>query len=144
MKLDMFKIVSWATIVSGLFLCLYLGFLLTYPFQVSEVDQPFRVLNKDKQIKPGQTLVLGVGITKYMDVSASITQHLICDDSRVVSMPTRNSSLPIGSHRVTVAVPIPTDTPKGECRYVAGYDFKISGIRSIYRLLQSEQFYVTD
>lgn len=144
MKFDLFKCVSYLTILLGLLVCLYIGYLLTYPFVVSEVDQPFKVLNKDKHVKLGEVLVLGVGITKYMDSSARITQHLLCDGGRVVSMPTRYSSLPVGSHKLTVVIPVPTETPQGKCNYVAGYDFQINGIRSIYKSLHSETFDVSN
>ena len=77
----LFRLVSWATILSGLALCLYTGYLLTYPFKVSE--STFKVVSP--VVKPGGNLILAVDYCKWMDIPATSSRQL--NDGVIIELP---------------------------------------------------------
>lgn len=136
MRLDLFRCVSWATIVSGFFLSLYVGFVLTYPFKVSE--SKFKVLSP--VIKPGENLVLQVNYCKWMDLPAISTRQL--NDGVVIELPPSSTNLPKGCGSVVRYVPIPTSVPDGKYSYQTTLEYKLSVLRTIMVTTTSPEFHV--
>jgi len=139
MKLSLFKLISWITIVSGLFLCLYVGYILTYPFKVAEIKLPLPVLNKD-DIRPGGVVILEIGYTRYIEGVATIYSHFSCN-SGIYSLPDRSSFVSKGSGKIFTRVSLPINIPTGErCRYNAINEYNEHLLRSVQVSVDSEYF----
>lgn len=130
----LFRLVSWATILSGLALCLYIGYLLTYPFKVSETT--FEVLSP--VVKPGGNLVLKANYCKWMALPATSARQLV--DGIVVELPPSVTNLDVGCHTVIRYIPIPTGVPEGRYRYRTTVEYKVSILRSVRHTAISPEF----
>lgn len=132
----LFRLISWATILSGLALCLYVGYLLTYPFKVSQSE--FKVLSPI--VKPGGNLVLKVDYCKWMDIPAISSRQL--NDGVVIELPPAHTNFPVGCKSVIRYVPIPTGVPEGKYTYQTTLEYKISILRTVRTTTTSPEFHV--
>ena len=129
----LFRLISWATILSGLTLCLYIGYLLTYPFKVSETK--FEVLSP--VVKPGGNLVLKTDYCKWMALPATSTRQLV--DGIIIELPPSVTNLDTGCHVVIRYIPIPTGVPDGKYRYKTTVEYHISILRTVRHTALSAQ-----
>ncbi len=141
MRLDLFKSVAWITIISGLLLCLYVGYYLTYPFKVADIRLPLPVKNAN-EIRPGGVVVLEVGYTRFVEGTATIYSHFNCD-SGIYSLQDRSSFISKGSGKIFTRIMLPTGVPIGDnCTYQAINEYKIHTLRSVPVRVWSELFKV--
>ena len=133
----LFRLVSWATILSGLALCLYVGYLLTYPFKVSE--SKFSIVSP--VVKPGGNLILKVDYCKWVDIPATVTRQL--NDGVIIELPPAITNLPMGCYKNTIRyVPIPTGVPEGKYTYQTTLEYRISILRTVRTTTPSPEFHV--
>lgn len=141
MRIDLFKCVGWATIISGLFLCLYVGYYLIYPFKVTDISLPLPVKNAS-EIHPGGVVVLEVGYTRYIEGMATIYSHFNCD-SGIYSLQDRSSFVSKGSGKIFTRIMLPAGVPIGDsCTYQAINQYKVHELRSVSVRVWSEPFKV--
>lgn len=132
-----FYLVSWITILSGLALCLYVGYLLTYPFKVSE--STFKVVSS--VVKPGGNLILAVDYCKWMDVPAIVTRQL--NDGVIIELPPAVTNLPVGCYKNTIRyIPLPTGIPEGKYTYQTTLEYQVNILRTVRSTTTSPEFHV--
>lgn len=126
----------------GIGLVIFATIEAIYPFKISTVYQPYRVLNEKQQVKRGDDLVFEISYTKYRNVKTSSERSIVCNDGNLVVLASTTSNLPIGTHTLTVQVNVPTKTPLGICVYRQEIEYYVNKLQTQQKTYLSEPFTV--
>lgn len=120
----------------------YGTFLAIYPFKVSDVGQPYKILNPYKQVQRGDNLVMEIVYTKYLNVRAASEQSIICNQGELTVLPSSASNLPVGTNRLIIYLNVPTKTPIGDCIYRQEIEYNVNRFQTQKKTYLSEPFTV--
>lgn len=144
-KNKIFTIVSWIAISFITFVSATMIFWLLYPYPVSTIEEPIRILNKNNEVAVGEPIIQELKITKPNNIApADPTRVIICDDGNLVTMAGVPSALnlPIGSYTfVNDKYILPPKVAVGaKCSFVWTQTYQVNPIRKIAVEWTSEQF----
>lgn len=129
-------------IALGILLVIYVTYLAIYPFKVSTVYQPYRVLNEKQQVKRGDDLVFEISYTKYLNVKTTSERSFVCNDGNLIALAASTSNLPVGTHTLIVQVNVPTKTPLGTCVFRQEIEYYVNKLQTQQKTFMSQPFTV--
>ncbi len=129
-----------------------MGFLLTilfwllYPYQVSTVKEPIRILNEGKTVAIGTPIVQELVISKPNDEAPIETSRtIICSDGNLVTLSVLPGiNLPIGDYTlVNDRYILPPKVAVGtSCQFIWRQAYQVNPVRTISAEWRSEWFII--
>lgn len=146
-KNKIFTVLSWIIIAFITFVSSLIIFWFLYPYPVSSIKEPIRILNKNNEVTVGEPIIQELKITKPNNIApADPTRVLVCDDGNLVTLSAIPSTLnlPIGSYTfVNDRYILPPKVATGaKCAFVWTQSYQVNPIRKIAVEWTSEQFKV--
>ena len=136
-----FQYIAYLTIIAAFCLITLLGFWLLYPYNIISFEQtPFPILNENKTIKQGDTLVYESEYCKHLNVSSDTTRSF--SDGIVYNTPMVQSNRSVGCDDVKVYIEVPKNLPPSKYTLEILYRFQVNPIRKIDVKVSTEQFLV--
>lgn len=131
-----------ATVIIGVVLFSYIGYLMFYQFKPAEfLNSPFPV--EKKQIKQGEVLRYYIMYNKYMNVPVHVQQTLI--NHVQINFPATNTNLPTGEYKtVNNDVTIPSYVTPGEAYLLITFTYEVNPLRTIVLTAQTERFKIIE
>lgn len=122
----------------------YYNYIDTY--RLPEVQQPIEILNENKEIAVGETILMRIIVEKFEEAETNIDPSITCDDDNLITLKTGASTLPVGSFNVVQdRYTLP---PKVEVGSVCEFNFvgtyRINPYVSKVETWTSEQFKVVE
>lgn len=119
---------------------------LIMPYQTTELQQPIRILNSNREIRIGEAIIQELKINKPNDIAPdNPTRVIICNDGNLVTLSVlRQINLPIGIYTViddSYILP-PKVAVGSECVFVWRQDYRVNPLRVIPVEWRSESFKV--
>lgn len=148
-KNKIFTIISWAIIGFIAIVSATMIFWLLYPYPVSTIEEPIRILNKNNEIAIGEPIIQELKITKPNNIAPTDpTRVLICGDGNLITLsaiPT-TLNLPTGSYTfINDKYILPPKVAVGStCHFVWTQSYQVNWIRKIPVEWTSEQFKVKE
>jgi len=137
-----FVILSWAV---GLAL---VAFWQLYPYQVSDVHVPIKILNDGKVVTVGEPIIQELVINKPNDIAPQdVSRVILCDSGNLVLLtPPTARNLPVGKYTViNDQYILPPKIIDGDmCVFVWRQGYPVNPIRTIEREWKSEKFKVKE
>ena len=139
----------WHIIAIGTFVLLSIIvatalFWTIFPYQVSDVEVPVKILNKDKQIRIGEQIEMELIVSKPNDLKPEGTVFITCNDGNLVTMNSMTANLPKGDYRVVNnRYTLPPKVAVGTtCQFNFRNVYQVNPIRDITKDWYSEEFTV--
>lgn len=119
-------------------------FWLVYPYDVSKVEEPITVLNKNKEISIGSNIELELKVYKPNNIKPDTLIFISCDDGNLLPLTPLPVNLPIGKYTViSDSYILPPKVAIGaKCKFNFRNTYQVNPIRSIIREWSSEEFLV--
>lgn len=132
------------TFVSTTILVLIMLFWTIYPYKVSEVKVPIKILNENKQIRIGETIEMEIQVSKPSDLRPDGSVYITCNDGNLVPMNSITTNLPIGEYAVVNRLyKLPPKVAIGsKCQFNFRNSYQVNPIRDITKEWYSESFEV--
>lgn len=119
---------------------LLIAYWLLFPYDVQEhYKTPYEVLTP--QVKNGEELVYKVDFCKFMNADATIHPAIV--DGHIVTLPSKDTSLPRGCYELEAHVELP-ELAEGEYKYVETIKYRVNPIRTVSYTYESELFEVVE
>ena len=136
--------VTLLTFISASVIVITCLFWVLYPYQVSDVKVPIKILNKDNRIKVGDKIEMKLQVTKPRDIKPDGSVFITCDDGNLVTMASLTANLPVGQYPViNDKYTLPPKVAIGsKCVFNFRNSYKVNPIRTIIKEWHSEQFEV--
>lgn len=132
------------TFVSTTILVLIMLFWTIYPYKVSEVKVPIKILNDNKQIRIGETIEMEIQVNKPSELKPEGSVYITCNDGNLVTMNSMTTNLPVGEYTVVNRLyKLPPKVAVGsKCKFNFRNVYQVNPIRDITREWASEDFEV--
>ena len=146
-KNKIFMVASWLSIFFITFVSSLFIFWLIYPYQVTHIEEPITILNKNKEIRIGEPIQQLLKIHKPNNESPiNPTRVLICEDGNLVTLSAlpNTLNLPVGAYTFEndrYILP-PKVSPGAKCVFVWRQEYRVNPIRKIPVEWRSETFTV--
>ena len=143
------KVIMWLSLgvllLAGALIVLFFHWSF-YPYNVIEYKQPFEILNEDRQVARGEKLVFRVEYEKFMDIDATASTNITCQDGNLVTISAPTSSrFPIGKGDFVMdEVKIPMKTSLDMCKFNLQLHYHPNLIREVILNLETEWFEVIE
>ena len=126
---------------------IFVGLMLFWtvsPYQVSDVQEPIKILNENKQIKIGEPIEMELIVNKPTDIKPVGSVYITCDDGNLVTMNSSVTNLPVGKYTViNNRYLLPPKVMVGaKCQFNFRNVYQVNPIRDITREWNSEYFEV--
>jgi hypothetical protein len=123
------NIITWLLVVitSVVVIVFSYGMYTTFrPYNILEIQSPLRILNNNKEVKPGDILEIQLTYQKHYDMMGTITDHLVNGVVTILNSSPSNVRKTEPGEWVTFVryVHIPSNTPPGQyyIRMVTHYE----------------------
>lgn len=144
MKDKLWHVIAILTFVMLTIIVLTALFWTIYPYQVSDVKVPIKILNTNQQIKIGQPIEMELQVSKPNDIKPDGTVFITCNDGNLVTMNSSIANLPKGDYRVVNdKYLLPSKVMIGaKCHFNFRNVYQVNPIRSITKDWFSQEFEV--
>ena len=141
------KIWHIVAIITFVTTTIFVGLMLfwtVFPYQVSDVQEPIKILNENKQIKIGEPIEMELIVNKPTDIKPIGSVYITCDDGNLVTMNSSVTNLPVGKYTViNNRYLLPPKVMVGaKCQFNFRNVYQVNPIRDITREWNSESFEV--
>ena len=113
------------------------SYWLLYPYNVIDVDY-IKIMNPDKTVKQGGTLIYEISYTKYMDINGVVSRRLI--NTYTISYSDMAGISPPGSRITHTHLPIPVYASPGKYHLLWAVKHSVNPMRSISETIWSDEF----
>jgi len=142
------KILTKLVIVSWLVFLVVALFWQVYPYKVSSIKQPIKILNKNKQVAIGESIIQELHINKpNNNVPIDVSRTLLCEDGNLVTLsPNVATNLPLGEYTIiNDKYVLPPKVAIGsKCIFVWRQSYQVNPIKKIAVEWRSETFTVKE
>jgi len=144
------RVITIVTFVSSTLLVAIFLYWTLNAYKTADIDEPIKILNPDKQIAPGEKIVMELHITKYNLYPVKTYNAILCDNGRIYiigsMVPSGKASLPVGSFvRVQDTYSLPNDVEAGTvCHFEFQNTYEVNPVRNIIKTWKSEDFSVKE
>lgn len=131
---------GWLTIFA-----LLLWWHLLQPVNVPTIDQPIPVLNENREIAVGESIVLQLDVVKTDGSHPTVTNRfIVCESGNLITLTPSTRDLPVGEYRIiSDSVDLPAKVTVGDtCTFLYRVDFRINPVRTVDVEYESEPFTV--
>lgn len=140
------KLLTQIVIVTWLiFLCVLL-FWQVYPYKVSDVKVPIKILNKNKQIAVGEAIQMELELTKPNNTRPVGSVYITCDSGNLITLNGSPQNLPVGQYKIiNERYLLPDKILSGDkCVFIFKNSYRVNPIREITKTWTSERFTVKE
>lgn len=136
--------ITLITFISASLIIVVCLFWLIYPYKVSEVKVPIKILNDNKQIRIGETIEMEIQVNKPSELKPDGSVYITCNDGNLVTMNSMTTNLPVGEYTVVNRLyKLPPKVAVGsKCQFNFRNVYQVNPIRDITRKWASEDFEV--
>lgn len=136
--------ITLVTFISASIIVVVSLFWLTYPYQVSNVKVPIKILNDNKQIKVGETIEMEIQVNKPSELKPEGSVYITCNDGNLVTMNSMTTNLPVGEYTVVNRLyKLPPKVAVGsKCQFNFRNAYQVNPIRDITKEWSTEDFEV--
>lgn len=136
--------VTLVTFISVSVILIVSIFWLIYPYQVSDVKEPIKILNENRQIRVGEPIEMELIVNKPTNIKPVGSVFITCDDGNLVTMNSAVTNLPVGEYTViNNRYLLPPKVMVGaKCQFNFSNVYQVNPIREITREWNSEYFEV--
>jgi hypothetical protein len=132
---------SWVTIISALGIMVLVGFWLLYPYKIITFsDDKFPIMNENKTVKQGESIVYRAKYCKFIAVPSETTRSFV--DGIIYTTPSVGSNKVVGCGDNLVFVEVPKTIPAGKYTIQMLYRFRINPLRTIDIIKITELFLI--
>lgn len=119
-------------------------FWTAFPYQVSDVEVPIKILNKDNQIRIGEPIEMELIVSKPNNIKPEGSVFITCNDGNLVTMNSLTTNLPAGNYKViNNRYVLPPKVAVGTtCQFNFRNVYQVNPIREIVKDWYSEEFEV--
>ena len=134
---------SVKNILRMLLICITIGYgatvtyWLLYPYNVIDVDY-IKIMNPNKTVKQGGTLIYEISYTKYMDINGVVSRRLI--NTYTISYSDMAGISPPGSRITHTHLPIPVYASPGKYHLIWTVRHPVNPMRSVSETTWSDEF----
>lgn len=122
------------------------AFWQVYPYKVSSIQQPIKILNKNKQVAIGESIIQELHINKPNNAAPiDVSRTILCEDGNLVTLsPNVATNLPIGEYTLIndKYVLLPKVAIGAKCIFVWRQSYQVNPIKKIPVEWRSETFTV--
>lgn len=132
---------AYITLVAAFILVVSIAFNCLYPYEPMKVECPAKILNVDKTIRSGETIITEIVYDKTIDTSGVVTRQFINDI--VYVLPSYVSNYPIGKRTVlSYSTAVPKELPEGDYHIKVTIEYFYPPFRKVYTTFVTEKFHV--
>lgn len=147
MHFKVLTVASWVAIASIVGLSALTVFWLLYPYPVSTIEQPIRILNKNNEVAIGSPIVQELKIHKPNNLPPSdASRVLVCEDGNLITLASLPNTLNLPTGEYTLIndryVLPPKVSVGARCVFVWRQSYQVNPIRKIHVEWKSEPFVV--
>jgi len=137
----------WTAIIFIIVAAITIIAWLLLPYEVTQIKEPIRILNQNKEVRIGEPIIQELKIDKPNDIApANLTRLLICENGNLVTLaPLPNAlNLPIGEYTlINDRYILPPKVTVGDtCVFIWRQTYEVNPIREIPVEWRSETFKV--
>jgi hypothetical protein len=115
------------------------AYWLYYPYVPIVVD-PIKIMNKDKRVMQGGTLIYHLKWDKRMDVTGELTRKLV--NTFNLDLRASKTTAPVGKDQACVPIEIPLRADPGQYQLSWSVEYQVNPIRKVTVAVLSEPFEV--
>lgn len=143
-KDKIWHIIAIATFVLATIIVATALFWTVFPYQVSDVEVPIKILNENKQIRIGEPIEMELIVSKPNDLKPEGNVFITCNDGNLVIMNSSVTNLPKGDYKVVNnRYTLPPKVAVGtKCAFNFRNVYQVNPIRDITKDWYSEEFEV--
>lgn len=138
------KVLYWFTITTLLMALgsiVFFFFFQLYPFEVVKLREFKTLQNEAKRNEPIKVAIL---FDKYLSFNANTQWSLVCHDGFTLGFPRESVYRDVGAKHIYTYLMVPEFAPLDECRVEIVLDYRITPMRTIKYIWQSNNFRVVE
>lgn len=136
---NIFRYLSWLTLLLAFGLILLIGYWEVYPYKVIDFETPFNILTPE--VKQGGYLQYEVKFCKYTSLNPYVVKYFV--DAIIYAVPNIPATYKqIGCGTRTVQMYVPKALPVGQYKVQGIYTYKVNPLREIKVYTETELFTV--
>jgi hypothetical protein len=142
------RIASWVSIIFIISVSVTILIMLFYPYPTPSIKEPIPILNDNKEIKVGGTIIQELEIHKpNNNPPLNVSRSILCDSGRLITLETLTANnLPVGEFTIkNEAYTVPKQVEPGDkCVFIWRQSYKVNPIRYIQAEWRSEKFKIIE
>jgi hypothetical protein len=134
----------WLGLTFSFFFLAYIGYLLFYPPEIPRVEQPFKVLNENKEVRRGGFLLYEIIYIKNKPMTAYNNRYIECEDGSVTILASGSTNLPTGERQIIGTIEVPKVAPLEICQFKNTIEYKVNELRTKTVTYETEPFRIIE